>query len=197
MSNKATQQEQDFAIVMQKLSAEAEKILPGDQSNSLPEVRDPTEPGQPPHAFFERLHGLENSVLNRLEQIAAQMEASRAAAFAEQFRRIDEQLASIRAHANAENIGCRQKRNGNTLPKATTPANFHGEIMTGAAISLISPIATLFLPGAIAISTMAIPKVHPSAHFRSEPVRLELKTWRAMSWNCVLIITSSIDRGRK
>src|SRR6266852_4354979 len=72
MSNKATQQEQDFAIVMQKLSAEAEKILPGDQSNSLPEVRDPTEPGQPPHAFFERLHGLENSVWNRLEQIAAQ-----------------------------------------------------------------------------------------------------------------------------
>jgi hypothetical protein len=84
MSNKATQQERDFAIVMQQLSAEAEKILPGDQSNSLPEVRDPTEPGQQPDAFFERLHGLENSVLNRLEQIAAQMEASRAAAFAEQ-----------------------------------------------------------------------------------------------------------------
>jgi len=65
----------------------------------LPEVRDPTEPGQQPDAYFERLHGLEKSVLNRLEQIAAQVEASRAAAFAEQ-------LASIRAHANAENIGC-------------------------------------------------------------------------------------------
>src|SRR5438132_3151249 len=101
MSNKATKEERDFAIVMQQLSAEAEKILPGDQSNSLPEVRDPTEPGQQPHAFFERLHGLENSVLNRLEQIAAQMEASRAAAFAEQFRRIDEQLASIR---NTESV---------------------------------------------------------------------------------------------
>src|SRR5207245_9521110 len=101
MSNKSTQQEQDFAIVIQKLSAEAEKISPGDQSNSLPEVRDPTEPGQQPHAFFERLHGLENSVLNRLEQVAAQMEASRAAAFAEQFRRIDEQLASIR---NTESV---------------------------------------------------------------------------------------------
>ena len=101
MSNKATQQERDFAIVMQQLSAEAEKILPGDQSNSLPEVRDPTEPGQQPDAFFERLHGLENSVLNRLEQIAAQVEASRAAAFAEQFRRIDEQLASIR---NTESV---------------------------------------------------------------------------------------------
>src|SRR6266700_806848 len=97
MSNKATQQERDFAIVMQQLSAEAEKILPGDQSNSLPEVRDPTEPGQQPDAFFERLHGLENSVLNRLEQIAAQVEASRAAAFAEQ-------LASIR---NTESVNQR------------------------------------------------------------------------------------------
>jgi len=44
---------------------------------------------------------LENSVLNRLEQIAAQMEESRAAAFAEQFRRINEQLASIR---NTESV---------------------------------------------------------------------------------------------
>src|SRR2546427_6260038 len=101
MSNKASKEERDFAIVMQQLSAEAEKILPGDQSNSLPEVRDPTEPGQQPHAFFERLHGLENSVLNRLEQIAAQMEASRAAAFADQFKKIDEQLASIR---NTESV---------------------------------------------------------------------------------------------
>jgi formylglycine-generating enzyme required for sulfatase activity len=40
-------------------------------------------------------------VLNPLEQIAAQVEASRAAAFAEQFRRIDEQLASIR---NTESV---------------------------------------------------------------------------------------------
>src|SRR6266705_128068 len=100
MSNKVTQKEQDFAVVMQQLSAEAEKIIPAGQNN-LPEVRDPTEPGQQPDAFFERLHRLENSVLNRLEQIAAEMEASRAAAFAEQFRRIDEQLASIR---NTESV---------------------------------------------------------------------------------------------
>src|SRR6266704_1281846 len=101
MSSKATQEEQDFKVAMQQLSAEAEKILPGDQNNSLPEVRDPTEPAQEPDAFFERLHGLENSVLNRLEQIAVQVEASRAAAFAEQFRRIDEQPASIR---NTESV---------------------------------------------------------------------------------------------
>jgi molecular chaperone GrpE (heat shock protein) len=40
-------------------------------------------------------------VLNRLEQIAVQMETSRAAALAEQFRKIDEQLASIR---NTESV---------------------------------------------------------------------------------------------
>src|ERR1700730_12048360 len=101
MSRKTAQQQQDFAVAMQELSAEAEKILPVGQNNSLPEVRDPEEPLQPPDAFVERLHGLENSVLKRLEQIAAQMESSRAAAFAEQFRKIDEQLASIR---NTESV---------------------------------------------------------------------------------------------
>jgi molecular chaperone GrpE (heat shock protein) len=97
MSSKTAQQQQDFAVAMQQLSAEAEKILPVGQNNSLPEVRDPEEPSQQPNVFMERLEGLESSVLNRLEQIAAQMEASRAAAFVEQFRKIDEQLASIRS----------------------------------------------------------------------------------------------------
>jgi molecular chaperone GrpE (heat shock protein) len=101
MSSKTTQQEQDFAVVMQQLSAEAEKILPaGENDSSVPAVRDPEEPSQQ-DAFIERLRGLENSVLNRLEQIAAQMETSRAAALAEQFRKIDEQLASIR---NTESV---------------------------------------------------------------------------------------------
>jgi molecular chaperone GrpE (heat shock protein) len=98
---KAIQTEEAFASAMQQLSAEAEKILPVGQNNSLPEVRDSDEPSQQPDAFVERLHGLENSVLSRLEQLAAQMEASRAAAFAEQFRKIDEQLASIR---NTESV---------------------------------------------------------------------------------------------
>src|SRR5256886_12634950 len=101
MSSKTAQQQQDFAVAMQQLSAEAEKILPGEQNDSLPEVRDPAEPSQQPNVFVEHLDGLENSVLNRLEQIAAQMEASRAAAFAEQFRKIDEQLTSIR---NTESV---------------------------------------------------------------------------------------------
>jgi molecular chaperone GrpE (heat shock protein) len=97
MSRKTAQQQQDFAVAMQQLSAEAEKILPVGQNNSLPEVRDPEQASQQLDVFIDRLHGLENSVLNRLEQIAAQMEASRATAFAEQFRKIDEQLASIRS----------------------------------------------------------------------------------------------------
>lgn len=102
MSSKTAQQEQDFAVVMQRLSAEAEKILPaGEDNSSVPEVRDPEQPSQQLDPFIERLHGLENSVLNRLEQIAAQMETSRAAALAEQFKKIDEQLASIR---NTESV---------------------------------------------------------------------------------------------
>ena len=101
MSNKTAEPQQEFAVAMQQLSAEAEKILPPGESDSLPEVRAPEEPAQESNGFVEHLHGLENSVLNRLEQIAAQMEASRAAAFAEQFRRIDEQLASIR---NTESV---------------------------------------------------------------------------------------------
>src|SRR6266513_1989583 len=101
MSTKTAQEQQDFAVAMQQLSAEAEKILPPGQNNSLPEVRDPEDASQQPNVFVEHLHGLKNSVLNRLEQIAAQMEASRAAAFAEQFRKIDEQLTSIR---NTESV---------------------------------------------------------------------------------------------
>ena len=99
MSEQAAQEEQDFKVAMQQLSAEAEKILPmlpvvADEHPT--EAKEPTEEKQTPDSVEERLHGLENSVLNRLEQIAAEMEASRAAAFAEQFKKIDEQLGFIR-----------------------------------------------------------------------------------------------------
>ena len=101
MSNKTAQEEQDFKVTMQQLSAEAEKILPmlpPEENDSSAEGRDSTqERSQQSDSFAERLHGLENSVLNHLERIAAEMEASRAAAFAEQFKKIDEQLASIRS----------------------------------------------------------------------------------------------------
>ena len=100
MSEQAAQEEQDFKVAMQQLSAEAEKILPmlpAEANSHSPEAKEETEQTQTPDSFAERLHGLENSVLNRLEQIAMQMEASRAAAFAEQFKKIDEQLTSIRS----------------------------------------------------------------------------------------------------
>jgi molecular chaperone GrpE (heat shock protein) len=100
MSNKTAQEEQDFKVAMQQLSAEAEKILPmlpPEENNSSAEAQEATQQPQGPDSFAERLHGLENSVLNHLERIAAEMEASRAVAFAEQFKKIDEQLASIRS----------------------------------------------------------------------------------------------------
>jgi molecular chaperone GrpE (heat shock protein) len=95
---KSVQPEEEFAVTMQQLSAEAEKTLP-----VMPIVEDklPTkfaagEPLADANSVSEQLHGLENKLLSRLEQLAAEMEAARAAAFAEQFTKIDEQLASIR-----------------------------------------------------------------------------------------------------
>ena len=96
----SVQSEQEFAVTMQQLSAEAEKTLP-----PLPIVKDnslepkPPNNEQPPetHSVSEQVQALENKLLSRLEQLAAEMEASRAAAFEEQFRKIDEQLTSIRS----------------------------------------------------------------------------------------------------
>ena len=96
-TTKEIQQEPDFAVAMQQLSAEAEKT--GNQDFVLAEGE--SESAKQPDDFGERLHGLENTLLSRLEQIAAQMETSRAAAFAEQFQKIDEQLSSIR---NTESV---------------------------------------------------------------------------------------------
>ena len=85
---------------MQQLSAEAEKTLP-----VMPIVEDdsfapkcpPTEPPTEPNSVGEQVQAVENKLLSRLEAFAAQVEASQATAFAEHFRKIDEQLASIRS----------------------------------------------------------------------------------------------------
>lgn len=84
---------------MQQLSAEAEKTLPG-----LPIVADQSfapqhEPAESPdgNSITERVRSLETTLLSRFETLAAEIETARAAAFAEQFRKIDEQLASIRS----------------------------------------------------------------------------------------------------
>lgn len=99
MANNTAQEEQDFKVAMQQLSAEAEKILPmlPGQGNGSAEAQDSKEAAPNSDILSEKLQGLENSFLSRLEQFATQIEASRAAAFAEQFKKIDEQLTSIRS----------------------------------------------------------------------------------------------------
>lgn len=99
MANTTAQEEQDFRVAMQQLSAEAEKVLPTlpVQENRSTEVRESCDQAQRKDAISEQLQALENSFLSRLEQFATQMEAGRAAALAENFKKIDEQLSSIRS----------------------------------------------------------------------------------------------------
>jgi molecular chaperone GrpE (heat shock protein) len=93
------QTEQEFAAAMQQLSAEAEKNLPPlpvIQEHSFGEQAS-TGSGSELDALAERFQAFENKLLSRFEEFASQMSTARAAAFAEQFRKIDEQLASIRS----------------------------------------------------------------------------------------------------
>lgn len=104
MSHKETaQEEQDFKVAMQQLSAEAEKILP-----SMPIIEDNSvivpisgETSEPSDAVADKVLALEGKLLGRFEEFAAQMASERAAAFEQQFRKIDEQLALIR---NTESV---------------------------------------------------------------------------------------------
>jgi molecular chaperone GrpE (heat shock protein) len=100
MPEEAAQEEQDFKVAMQQLSAAAEKILP-----PMPMIREKgfspplehAEAAPQPDVFAEKLQSLENSLLSRIERLAAEMETARRAALAEQFKKIDEQLVSIRS----------------------------------------------------------------------------------------------------
>ena len=100
MSNKeSAQEEQDFKVAMQQLSAEAEKILPSmpivEEDGLTPPVNGETS--KPGGAVAETVHALEKKLLGRFEEFAAQMVSERADAFDQQFRKIDEQLALIRS----------------------------------------------------------------------------------------------------
>jgi molecular chaperone GrpE (heat shock protein) len=104
MSKKTAQEEQDFSSAMQQLSAEAEKILPVMpivQEHGLSPTPSNGETPAQNDSFLEQVRALENKILSRLDTFASEMEAARAAAFAEQFRKIDEQLSSIR---NTESV---------------------------------------------------------------------------------------------
>jgi len=104
MSNKTVEQEKDFTVAMQQLSAEAEKIRPAMPivtDRSFLKSPDQTESAAPPEILAEQLQTLENNLLRRIEKLSADMDATRRAAFAQHFKKIDEQLALIR---NTESV---------------------------------------------------------------------------------------------
>ncbi len=104
MSNNAVEQEKDFTVAMQQLSAEAEKIRPARPiltDNSSSTSPDQTESVPPPEILAEQLQTLENNLLGRIEKLSADMDATRRAVFAQHFKKIDEQLALIR---NTESV---------------------------------------------------------------------------------------------
>src|SRR5437870_5069661 len=97
-----TTKSDEFAAAMQQLSAQAEKELPTEvpeQSNLfIDDEESTTEQPEEIQAWTERLEGLENTLLKRLDQLAVTMTQARAAEFAQQFQKIDEQLAAIRSN---------------------------------------------------------------------------------------------------
>jgi len=104
MSNNAVEQEKDFTVAMQQLSAEAEKIRPArpiltdNPSSKSPDQR---ESAPPPEILAVQLQTLENNLLGRIEKLSADMDATRRSVFAQHFKKIDEQLALIR---NTESV---------------------------------------------------------------------------------------------
>jgi|SRR5881397_195378 len=104
MSNNAVEQEKDFTVAMQQLSAEAEKIRPARPiltDNSSSKSPDQRESAPRPEILAEQLQTLENNLLGRIEKLSADMDATRRSAFAQHFKKIDEQLALIR---NTESV---------------------------------------------------------------------------------------------
>jgi molecular chaperone GrpE (heat shock protein) len=97
MSNEAVQEEQDFKVAMQQLSAEAEKVLPMVGGESLSVPQEPVDSSAQSSVLGEHLQALENSLLSRIEKLAAEMAATRSEAMAEHFKKIDDQLSLIRS----------------------------------------------------------------------------------------------------
>lgn len=100
MSKEAVQKEQDFKVAMQQLSAEAEKVLPMGAEQSLAPLPQAGDAAAQSSVLSEHLQALENSLLSRIESLATEVETSRKAALDDHFKRIDEQLASIRGSEN-------------------------------------------------------------------------------------------------
>ncbi|HEY6070414.1 MAG TPA: nucleotide exchange factor GrpE [Chthoniobacterales bacterium] len=100
MSKEVVQEEQDFKVAMQQLSAEAEKVVPIVADGKSSPSQEAGESATPSSFLGEHLQALQNSLLSRIETLAAEMDTSRTAALNEHFKRMDEQLASIRSSEN-------------------------------------------------------------------------------------------------
>ena len=99
----AAQEEPDFKVAMQQLSAEAEKILPSMpivQDSGLIAGKNGDASGQT-NTIGAKVEALETKLLGRFEEFAERMQSERSAAFEEQCRKINEQLSSIR---NTESV---------------------------------------------------------------------------------------------
>jgi molecular chaperone GrpE (heat shock protein) len=84
----------EFATAMQQLSAEAEKTLPADEQE-VPNISaaesDFTQALQEVRALSDRIEDLETTLSKRVEKMIKPLN------FAQQFQRMDEQLAAIRS----------------------------------------------------------------------------------------------------
>ncbi len=90
-----TKKSDEFAAAMQQLSAEAEKELPPEGAEQSDLFGGEEQSAEQPKEFRQ---DFENVVLQRLEQLAAGMTQAKATDLAEQFQKIDEQLAAIRSN---------------------------------------------------------------------------------------------------
>jgi len=91
--------EEEFAVAMQQLSAEAEKVIPSEEMQSddfLAGEGEAVELAKEIRALGARMQDLEGTLLKRLEQLAA-INSLKATDHAQQFQKIDEQLAAIRS----------------------------------------------------------------------------------------------------
>jgi molecular chaperone GrpE (heat shock protein) len=89
----------EFAAVMKLLSAQAEQTLPAeeDQNDFSAQARiNAADTAQEFRVLADRMHTLEGSLLERIDQLAASLKTQADIDLAKQFQKVDEQLSAIR-----------------------------------------------------------------------------------------------------
>jgi molecular chaperone GrpE (heat shock protein) len=89
----------EFAAVMKLLSAQAEQTLPAeeDQNDFSAQARiNAADTAQEFRVLADRMHTLEGSLLERIDQLAASLKTQADVDLAKQFQKVDEQLSAIR-----------------------------------------------------------------------------------------------------